>query len=370
MGKHLVLAGGGHAHMATLENIGQFVKKGHRVSVVGPSRYHYYSGMGPGMLGGVYSAEDIRFHTKKVVEQGGGTFVLDRVVRIDAEDRAVVLESGGRMDYDVLSCNTGSFVPDDRVSGGRETIFTAKPIERLMEARSRLKELLSRKPVNAVVAGGGPAALEIAGNVWRVGADEKKNPLAVTLFCGKRFLGRFSKKIRSMAEASFRRRGITMLPRYVETASPGEIIDDAGERHEMDILFFAHGVRPSTLFADSGLPMGPDGGLMVNRFLQCVDRPEIFGGGDCIYFKDRPLDKVGVYAVRQNPVLLQNLMAAMEGKSLIPFNPGGGYLLIFNLGDGTGILKKWNLHLSGRPAFWIKDRIDKKFMKRFQAAER
>jgi hypothetical protein len=42
----------------------------------------------------------------------------------------------------------------------------------------------------------------------------------------------------------------------------------------------------------------------------------LVGGGDCINFQDSPLEKVGVYAVRQNPVLLHNLMAAMDGKSV------------------------------------------------------
>jgi hypothetical protein len=62
-------------------------------------------------------------------------------------------------------------------------------------------------------------------------------------------------------------------------------------------------------------------------------------------------------------------MASLEGTELQPFNPGGEYLLIFNMGDGTGILhKKW-LTLGGRLAFIIKDYIDLKFMKKFQSFE-
>ncbi len=50
------------------------------------------------------------------------------------------------------------------------------------------------------------------------------------------------------------------------------------------------------------------------------------------------LDKVGVYAVRQNPILYGNLMAALEGGPMKKFEPQKVYLLIFNLGNGTGIL--------------------------------
>ena len=95
----------------------------------------------------------------------------------------------------------------------------------------------------------------------------------------------------------------------------------------------------------------------------------MFGGGDCIYFENQPLDKVGVYAVRENPILYHNLMAALEETPLQPFDPGGDYLLIFNVGGGEGVLRKRWLLLEGRLAFFIKDYIDRKFMKEFQAIE-
>ena len=69
------------------------------------------------------------------------------------------------------------------------------------------------------------------------------------------------------------------------------------------------------------------------------------------------------------PVLYHNLMAALEGEPLQVFNPGGDYLLIFNMGDGKGVLKKKWLTFDGRLAFVIKDYIDRKFMKKFQAIE-
>ncbi len=132
----------------------------------------------------------------------------------------------------------------------------------------------------------------------------------------------------------------------------------------------APGVKPSTIFEESGLPAGPDKGLLVNKYLQSVKYPEIFGGGDCIYFKDQPLDKVGVYAVRENPVLLHNLMAALKGNDLKTFDPGPEYLLIFNMGDGLGVFKKKWLVFAGKIAFMIKDYIDRRFMTKFQAIEK
>lgn len=49
MSKHLVLVGGGHAHMTVMLNLADYISRGHRVTLVSPSPYHYYSGMGPGL---------------------------------------------------------------------------------------------------------------------------------------------------------------------------------------------------------------------------------------------------------------------------------------------------------------------------------
>lgn len=58
-----------------------------------------------------------------------------------------------------------------------------------------------------------------------------------------------------------------------------------------------------------------------------------------------------------------------ESGETVPFDPGGDYLLIFNMGDGTGVLRKKWLTFDGRLAFKIKDYIDRRFMNKFQIME-
>ncbi|BBO84440.1 pyridine nucleotide-disulfide oxidoreductase [Desulfosarcina ovata subsp. sediminis] len=370
MQKKLVLIGGGHAHMVTLANLGAITAKGIDVTVVGPSDDHYYSGMGPGMLSGTYRPEQIRFATRHVVEKQGGTFVRDKAVRIEPQKKMVMLESGGSVPYDVLSCNAGSQVPTPPIDGDPTDIFTVKPIERLMEAKRRLVDHFERHQTQVVIVGGGPSAAEVAGNVWQLARDTGKTMPRITVCAGRTFMGRFSDSIRHRIMGSLRRRGVVMREGgYVRAISSNTVTLDGGETLAADFIFLALGVRPSPIFADSGIATGPDGGLRVNPFLQSTQHPDIFGGGDCIYFQKQPLDKVGVYAVRENPVLYHNLLARLEGRDLMPFDPGGDYLLIFNLGGRTGVLKKRWLEFGGRPAFIVKDYIDRKFMRQFQAIE-
>jgi NADH dehydrogenase FAD-containing subunit len=370
MKKSLVIAGGGHAHMLTLANLHRFVEKGHHVTVIGPSEHHYYSGMGPGMLGKTYAPDQIRFETKRAVEKQGGAFVLGRITRIDAKAQTVHLESGTAIAYDVISCNLGSQVPQDLVNGCSEDIFPVKPIEQLLAAQRRILDLGSRQAVRVGIVGGGPSAVEIAGNIWRLARGANMLPADIKILTSKTIMPHYPQGVRAKALASLRRRRIEIVENCdVTKIKTGAVTDAAGNAYELDIIFVATGIEPSPVFKDSGIPTGPDGGMRVNRYLQSTEHGNMFGGGDCIYFQESPLDKVGVYAVRQNPIIYHNLMAALEGGELQAFQPGGGYLLIFNLGDGTGIFHKWKILFGGRIAFLIKDYIDCKFMRRFQAIE-
>ena len=369
MGRHLVLVGGGHAHLTVLLNIPRFVRRGHRVTLIGPSPYHYYSGMGPGMLSGIYGPREVRFHVKKMVEDRGGIFVEDSVIGINSGQKTLDLQTDNRIDYDIVSFNAGSNVPlKSLVSAPRENVVPVKPVFNLLQARRWIIPELKEKEMDFIVLGGGPAGLEVTANLWRLVKD-CEGKARITLISGSRLMGGLPGKIRTVALASLNTREITVIEgSYGKEIGREEIRLTDGSSHPFDLIFVAMGVQPSPLFGDSGLPVGPDGGLLVNPYLQSVAHPEMFGGGDCISFADRPLDKVGVYAVRQNPVLLHNLLAALEGKEMQPFVPQRNYMLIFNMGNGRAIGWRKNCVCEGRLAFRLKDYIDRKFMKKFQVS--
>jgi NADH dehydrogenase FAD-containing subunit len=341
--------------------MGEYIQRGHRVTVIGPSPYHYYSGMGPGMLSGIYRPQEVRFHIKKLVEDRGGEFREDRVVRIDPHGRNLYLQSGLELPYDVVSFNTGSEVPRDLLSGeASETLFPVKTVVHLLRARRAIRSALKNRKLRFVIVGGGAAGVEVTANLWEG---------QITLVAGRKLLGTATDRVGKMARDSLTERGIEIIEGNRATQIKKESVTLAdGKILPYDFAFMAMGIQPSPLFRQSGLPTGKDGGLLVNVHLQSVEHPEIFGGGDCIAFAERHLSKVGVYAVRENPLLLQNLMAALEGKAMQVFDPQREFMLILNLGNGRGLLWRKNFVWEGRLAFLLKDYIDRKFMKKFQVS--
>jgi NADH dehydrogenase FAD-containing subunit len=369
MGKHLVFVGGGHAHLTALLHLADYTQRGHRVTVISSSPYHYYSGMGPGMLSGIYRPREVRFHIKKLTEDRGGVFMEDRVIRIDPQNRLLFLQSGEGIHYDLVSFNTGSEVPAGAlISTPQENIFPVKPITHLLQARRFILKSIRNQSFNFIVAGGGPAGVEISANLWRV-VGKNRGEARITLVAGTKLLGSFPDKVRNLALKSLLRKNIEVIEgNHIREIRRGAAVLGDGRTIAFDLAFLALGIKPSSLFRDSGLLIGEDGGLLVNTYLQSVVHPEIFGGGDCVSLAGRQLPKVGVYAVRQNPILFFNLLAALEGREMEIFRPQKDYMLILNMGDGRGILWKKNFVWEGRLSFLLKNMIDRRFMKKFQVS--
>jgi NADH dehydrogenase FAD-containing subunit len=351
MARHLVLVGGGHAHLTALKHLSEFIKKGHQVTLISSSPYHYYSGMGPGMLSAIYSPQEARFNIRKMAEDRGGAFIESRAVKIDSGNQRLLLDSGESVRYDVASFNTGSDVPMDAFAGSNGDIIPVKPVSNLYKAGCSILSETHNKSLRAVIIGGGPAGVEITANVWRFMHDHSMTA-RITLVAGKRLLGDAPSRVRQLAMGSLAKRNIKIIEGVkVQSVEGKKTILSDGSSLPFDYAFAAVGVRPSRLFRDSGLPTGEDGSMLVNEHLQSVAHPELLGGGDCISMASRKIARVGVYAVRQNPILYHNMMAALNESEMKTFIPGGSYMLIMNMGDGKGILWKDN-NLIGKPPAW------------------
>ncbi|HSH69025.1 MAG TPA: FAD-dependent oxidoreductase, partial [Deferrisomatales bacterium] len=138
MAKSLVFVGGGHAHLYSLQRAARLARAGCAVTLVSPERFQYYSGMGPGLLGGTYTPEEARFDLRRLCEQGGVAFVEDAVAAVDPGARRLTLAGGGSLAYDLASFNTGSKVADASVPGAAEHAVPVKPIHNLFRVREAI----------------------------------------------------------------------------------------------------------------------------------------------------------------------------------------------------------------------------------------
>ena len=364
--KTAVLLGAGHAHLHTIQRAAEFCRRGFALVLVAPGPF-WYSGLATGMLGGTYPPEQDQIDVSALVRAGGGRFVPGQASRIDPARQVVTLESGEEIAYDALSINIGSETAalPGAVSDA-PNLYAIKPLEQLWHLRRDL-EAAGCTPRRVVVVGGGASGGEVALNVRaqlaRLGAADSE---VVLLAAGERLFGQFAPRVARQAARLLHARGVRIhLHAHVVRVEEAAVVTHAGERFPFDFLVNATGLKPPAWLRASGLPTDGTGALRVNRFLQAVDQPAIFGGGDCVAFEERPLAKIGVYAVREAPFLFHNLLASLQGESSAPlhaFEPQRSFLLILNVGDGRGFAVWRRFFWHGRAAFWLKDFLDRRFL--------
>lgn len=253
----------------------------------------------------------------------------------------------------------------------RQSAIPVKPIEKLQSVQDAIlrKAENGESPARVLIIGAGPAGVELAGNIWRFGRDHHGQVEITVANSRDRLLPNLTEKVGTLAQESLTRRGIRILPNFrVAHMEHGAARSRSGDEVPFDVAILTIGIMPQRVFVDSGLAASDDGALLVNDQLESIDSSDVFGGGDCIAIKGHPVDRVGVYAVREAPILFENLLARLTGSPLKSFRPQRRYLLIFNLGDGSGLFARGSWVWQGRLAFTLKNYLDTRFMARFQVS--
>ncbi len=338
--------------------------------LVSPFERHPYSGMVPGYLQGTYAEADLTFDLRALAARAGARFVLAPAERIDPVAR--VVEAGGeRLPYDLLSLDVGSEPAGLATPGVREHALTVRPMNRAVELRHRAEELLAPsadREVDIAVVGAGAAGVEVALALERLGR-ERGARVAVTLIeAGAAVVPEFPPRLRRIAGGALAARGIAVRTgRAVAAVEPAGVVLDDGTRLRSHLTVWITGAAAPRLLSRSDLSRDPRGYLHVDATLRAVDGSPVFGAGDCIAIEGFPaLAKAGVYAVRQAPILDHNLRATLAGGPLRRYRPQATFLALLNSADGQAI---WHWHgFAGRSRFawWLKDRIDRAFIRRYQ----
>jgi NADH dehydrogenase FAD-containing subunit len=353
-----------------LKRTAEFVRAGFEVVMVAPEIF-WYSGLATGVLAGNYPAELDQIDVEALVVNGGGRFVRTRATAIDVAGRVVSLDSGETLSYDVVSCNLGSDVPVESVPGAGTYGYAVKPVRNLWNLRQALEARVGSsapgQPVRVVVVGGGATGCEIAAAIQHLIARNRGQAAITVLARSDTLLGQMPRRAATKMARLLQRRGIELcLHAPVVRVESQVVVTADGKNVPYDFLVHAMGLTPPGLLRATGLPTDADGALLVDPYLRSVADPRVFGGGDCIALQGQALAKIGVYAVRESPILFHNLLATLQDRPLRRFRPQRRFLLILNLGDGTGLATWGPFYWHGRLAFWLKDRIDRAFLHRYQ----
>jgi selenide,water dikinase len=373
--KDLVLVGGGHAHVQVIRDWMMRPLRDVRLSVVLDRAEALYSGMVPGFVAGDYGAEELEIDVVPLARRARARVVLAAATRVDPDARRIELEGRPGLAYDVASLDVGSAVRGLDLPGVRDHALATRPIRSFVD---RLDERLARAspaqagPLRVAVVGGGAAGLELAftlrARLAAAGCEAQLSVLADTA----RLLPGHAAAVAERARREAERRGLRVLCDAPVERVEKDCLHVAGEREPLacDLAVWATGAAPPALLEASHLPLDAAGFVRVRDTFQVVGHDELFAVGDCASLEAHPwVPKAGVYAVRAGPVLAANLRARLGSGPLRRYRPQRDFLALLNLGGGEALGIKWGRVATGRAVFWLKDRIDRRFVRRFRVLD-
>ena len=358
--RDLVLIGGGHTHALVLRSWGMNPLPGVRLSVINPGPTAPYSGMLPGFVAGHYTRDELDIDLVKLARFAGARIINGAADHIDVDAKTISVAGRPPISYDVAAVDVGitSAMPD--LPGFTSHAIPAKPLG-TFASRWDAFRAEAQAPHIAVI-GGGVAGAELA--LAMAHALKGRNP-TVKLIDRSRVLDALGYRARNMMLAALTANTIEIVEdaEVTEIFAEGVVLRD-GRTVRSDFTTGAAGAKPHDWIAQTGLDLH-QGFVNVDANLQS-SIPSVFAVGDCAHLSANPRPKAGVYAVREAPVLFDNLRAALSGSSLRPYKPQNDYLKLVSLGKKSALAEKFGTAKQG-PMLWrLKDYIDRKFMTQFE----
>ena len=355
--RDLVLIGGGHTHALVLRKWGMNPLAGVRVTVINPGPTAPYSGMLPGFVAGHYSRDELDIDLVKLCRFAGARLINGAAFAVDPDTRRVRVQGRPPIAYDVLSIDVGitSAMPD--LAGFATHAVPAKPLGAFASAWDRFRDAQTT-PAIAVI-GGGVAGAELAMAMQHAMAGKASISLIDRGVILKDMGTTARRKILAQLDAA----AINLRPdTQVTGVTAAGVQTDAG-LIAAGFVTGAAGAKPHDWIAGIGVAV-TDGFITVSPRLQSSD-PLIFAVGDCAHMAQTPRPKAGVFAVRQAPVLFDNLRAVLSGGTLRDYTPQRDYLKLISLGGKRALAEKFGTAFAGKTLWQWKNQIDRKFMDQF-----
>lgn len=242
-----------------------------------------------------YVGEEIKSRDKLIVtppERLRDRFKIDvqtgcNVVAIDRNQKQVVVQRTGsgelfRHSYDKLVLSPGASPVLPNIPGiHASNVFTLRTLEDVDRIKSRVDSGIQ----HVVVVGAGFIGLEMVENLVR------RNIKVTLLQLSDQILSVMDKEMTTPILTELKSKGVsvrlnTTVSEILASDSRATAKLSDGDSLDADLILFGIGVRPENKLAvDSGLAIGPRGGIVTNACMQTSD-PDIYAVGDAVETED------------------------------------------------------------------------------------
>jgi len=228
---------------------------------------------------------------------------------------------------------------------------------------------LQKKILTFVIAGGGFAGVETAGEINDFIRDsvkeyyhniESNNIRVIIVHSDDRLLPEMSKELAEFALERLHKSGIEIiLNQRVIGATPNTVSLKDGTIMPTKTIIWSGGVAPSSLL--TGISCEHDhksGRIIVDKYLELSNYKEVYALGDCAHIIDPnsgdPYPPTAQHAIREGAVVANNIIASIEGRlgdrKTFDYKTKG---MMASIGKRTGIGNLLGIEVQGILAWLI-----------------
>ena len=358
---HLVLIGGGHAHVAVLNALAKQTQPALRLTVITPQAYSIYSGMLPGWLTGHYDLDECQINLAPLIAAAQGELMLDKIIRLEANQQCLETASGQLIQYDLLSINIGSETALPVHSANN--LIPIRPLERLLAAWPTILAAAQQGDYQLAVLGGGAAGIELALAIQY--AFQQKGTEAQVHLIAPKLLADHAATVQKRVQQQLEQAGVQVHSAKASIEN-GVLFLETGKVIQAQQILAATGAKAPVWLASSGLTVDSQGYIAVNAQHQSRSHANIFAAGDCSSREDLNFRRSGVHAVYAGKVLAHNLPAFINQQSLQSYHPKKRSLYLLATGPKHAIASWGSWSASGAWVWRWKNHIDQNFMQQYR----
>jgi len=362
MYENVIIIGGGFGGLETALSLKKLLPSSVRITLVDRGEYHSFIPSIHEVVSGTVQARDIQIPLALVLGLAGIAFVRDEVISVDVKGKKVVMSSQV-LAYDYLVLSSGvenNFYDVKGAEAFSHRFRTPEDAERIHADLCSLFE--DRNQIcSVIIAGGGPEGVEVAGELLDLirgrgyGHDLNSGRISLTLIQGEdNLLSGFPVKAQEFAREYLLQKGAAIVTGHrIGEVQQNSVILDSGVKHDMSMLIWTGGIRPTRLIQELQLTKEPKGWLKVTDLLHSPDDNHIYGVGDIIsiYVNDGPLPltRLAYHALDQALIASMNISSHLQGRKQVGYSPKDKPQLV-SLGKEMGIYTQKDMVLSGQ---WV-----------------
>jgi NADH:quinone reductase (non-electrogenic) len=373
----LIVGGGfGGLYAASYLARSELADAGAEIMLLDRNNYFTFTPLLAEVVAGTLLPDHVTYPFRAMARRHGFRFVRGSLESLDP-GRGVVGTAESELGFDYLVLAIGVAPRYHGIPGVREHSMPFTGVDHAMTIRDRLIDAFERaahvrdaeerrRLLTFVVAGAGPAGVELASELWTLmrevlppyfpGVSEAR---VILVNGGNRILVGWDEALARDGLGELRRRGIDVRleTRVVraDAESVTTVSPDGERRIATNHLVWTAGTGPAETTRGLGLPSN-GGALSVLPTLQVDGCERIFAVGDVAGLESThtgmPYPRVAPIAISQGVRAAGNIENHALGRPLEAYQAYHAGKIVA-LGGGVALVDILGLRVSGRPAWWI-----------------